>query len=221
VHFKLELPEGYRRPGNFIRLHIQVTGQPDFVVDNQDGWVEYNTQNDPSEVYEHLKNQNLVNSKYVLVLAASSRKSDPPLILLRSWAYGSDAERLHVIGFMDTGKPTLLLNEELDLLELADLDSDGAVEIAGQPCLSQLFGAGLMTYDPLHVYKIPHPITGPAILSIPLSKNYNLRHYYGWAGPDCSEKLAVVLHPPGGGKPVIMDTDAATKLMKEGKRARE
>jgi len=30
VHFKLELPEGYRDPGDFLRIHIQVKGQSDF-----------------------------------------------------------------------------------------------------------------------------------------------------------------------------------------------
>jgi hypothetical protein len=221
VHFKLELPERYGDPGDFIRIHIQVNGQPDFVVDNEDGWVEYNNHDEPSKVYERLASQNLVNSKHVLVLPASRRPSDAPLVLLRSWGYASDAERLHVIGFRTTGKPVLLFNEELDLQELADLDGDGNFEIAGWPCLSQGYGHDLSTYDPPHVYKIPHPITGPAILSIPLSKNYSLQHYYGWAGPDCSEKLAVVLHPPGGGKPLIMDADAAEKLMEEGERTRK
>jgi hypothetical protein len=221
VHFKLELPDGYRDPGDFIRIHIQVKGQPDFVVDNQDGWVEYSSHDEPSKVYEGFKSQNLVDSKYVLVLPASRRNGDAPLVLLRSWGYASNAERLHVVGFQKSGKPIVLLNEELDLIELADLDGDGYFEIAGWLCLSQGYGKDLSTYDPLHVYKIPQPITGPAILSIPLSKSYNLRHYYGWAGPDCSEKLAVVLHPPGGGKPLIMSADAAEKLMEEGSTKRK
>jgi hypothetical protein len=221
VHFKLELPERYSRPGDFTRIHIQVKGQADFVVDNDDGWVESNNQDDPSEGYARLQNKNLVDSKYVLMVPASRRKRDPPLILLRSWGYASNAERLHVIGFQKGGKPVALLNEELDLIELADLDGDGNFEIAGAPCLSQGYGNDLSTYDPLHVYKIPHPITGPAVLSIPLSKTYNLRHYYGWAGPDCSEKIAVVLHPPGGGKPLIMDADAAAKLMEKGEKKKK
>jgi len=47
-------------------------------------------------------------------------------------------------------------------------------------------------------------------------KAYNLKHYYGWAGPDCSEKFAVLLHPPSGGKPVVMRTESAEKLMQQG-----
>jgi hypothetical protein len=49
-------------------------------------------------------------------------------------------------------------------------------------------------------------------LSLPLSKTYNLKYYYGWAGAQCSEDIAVVLHPPKGGKPRVMSTKEAEKL---------
>lgn len=212
VHFKLELPEGYDDPGDFIRIRIQVPGQPEFVLDNEDGWIEYNSKEQPSDVYANLGRRNLVKSKYVLVLPDSKRASEPPLLFLRSWGYASDAERLHVIGFKPSGEPVTLINTDLDLAELADLDGDGHPEIAGLPCMSQGWGHELLTYDPYHVYKVPHPVTGPAAVSVELSKAYNLKHYYGWAGPDCSEKIAVVLHPPSGGKPIIMNADEAEKL---------
>lgn len=215
AHFKLELPEGYDDPGDFTRIHIQVKGQPEFVLDNQDGWIAYNSQEQPSDVYAKLAKQNLAQSKYVLVLPDSPSASEPPLLFLRSWVYASDAERLHVIGFKPSGGPITLLNTELDLEAVVDLDSDGHPEIVGMPCMSQESGPGILTYDPHHVYKVPHPITEPAKLSVELSKAYNLKHYYGWAGPDCSEKLVVVLHPPSGGKPVIMDAAEAEKLMKQ------
>jgi hypothetical protein len=214
AHFKLELPEGYEDPGDFTRIHIQVKGQPEFVLTNEDGWIAYNSQEQQSDVYAKLKKQNLAQSKYALLLPDSTRAGEP-LVFLRSWVYASDAERLHVIGFKPSGEPISLLNTELDLEAVADLDGDGHPEIVGMPCMSQEWGPGFLTYDPHHVYQVPHPITGPAKLSVELSKAYNLKHYYGWAGPDCSEKLVVVLHPPSGGKPVIMDVAEAKKLMKQ------
>jgi hypothetical protein len=217
VHFKLQLPEGYRAPGDFTRVRIQAPGRREFVLDNQDGWIEYNSTEQPSTVYAGLQKRNLVKSKYVLVLPGSRSQGEPPLVFLRSWGYASDAERLHVIGFQPSGEPITLINAELDLIELADLDDEGNLHIVGRPCLSQEFGPGLLTYDPIHVYTLPHPVTSPATLSLPLSEAYNLKHYYGWAGPDCSEKLAVVLHPPSGGKPIIMKVDAAEKLMEGAK----
>ncbi len=215
VHFKLELPDGYEDPGDFTRIHIQVKGQPEFVLDNQDGWIAYNSQEQQSDVYAKLGKRNLVQSRFVLILPDSTRAGEPPLVFLRSWVYASDAERLHVIGFKSSGGPITLLNTELDLEEVTDLDGDGHPEIIGSPCMSEESAPGVLTYDPYHVYQAPHPITEPAKLSVELSKAYNLKHYYGWAGPDCSEKLAVVLHPPSGGKPVIMDTVEAKKLMKQ------
>jgi hypothetical protein len=51
-----------------------------------------------------------------------------------------------------------------------------------------------------------------ATLSLPLSKDYNLKHYYGWAGAKCREDIAVVLHPPQGGKSLVMSAQKAEKL---------
>jgi hypothetical protein len=217
ANFKLELPEGYDDPGNFIRIRIKVGSHPEFVLDNANGWVEYNNQEQKSEFYAKAQKQNLTRSKYVLILPSTVDKTGPPLIFLRSWGYASNAERLHIISFKPSGEPITLLNTELDLLEVNDLDGDGNMEVAGRPCLSQGFGPDLLTYDPLRVYKIPHPITSSATISLELMKSYNLKHYYGWAGPDCSEDLAVVLHPPGGGKPVILPQAEARKPMEKGK----
>jgi hypothetical protein len=212
VHFKLELPQGYDAPGDFIRIRIAGVGWPEFVLDNEDGWIEYNSKEQQSNFYAELEKKNRIRSKYALVLPDSPRENDPPLIFFRSYGYGSDPDRLHIIGFSPSARPVLLFNERLDLVEFRDLDGDGHPEIAGHPCYSEP-DYDLEDYAPFHVYKIPYPVTGPAFLSVPLSRRYNLQHYYGWAGPDCGKRLAVVLHPPSGGKPLIMNADAAQKLM--------
>jgi hypothetical protein len=85
--------------------------------------------------------------------------------------------------------------------------------MVGYPCLSQGFGNGLLTYDPFNVYKLDLNVAITATLSLPLSKEYNLKHYYGWTGAKCSEDIAVVLHPPRGGKPLVMSTRQAEKLV--------
>ncbi len=213
AHFTLQLPEKYNHPWDFTRIRIQTPGLAEFVLENEDGWVAYNNQEEPSAVYADLGAKNLVKSEYVLVLADSRVAGEPPLVFLRSRSYASNPERLHVIGFKPSGEPVTLINRELSLEAFVDLDGDGRPEIIGLPCLSQEFGHDLLTYDPYHVYKISQPITGPIAISTELSKAYNVRHHYGWAGAECSEKLAVVLHPPSGGKPVIMDVAEAEKLM--------
>jgi hypothetical protein len=62
------------------------------------------------------------------------------------------------------------------------------------------------------VYRLSNAPGENARLSIPLSKRYNLKHYYGWAGPKCSEDIAVVLHPPKGGKPIVVSAKEAQEL---------
>lgn len=84
---------------------------------------------------------------------------------------------------------------------------------AAYPCLSEEFGDGLRTYDPFHVYKLDATPAANAKLSLPLSKAYNLEHYYGWAEAQCREDVVVVLHPPKGGRPILMSRQAAEKLM--------
>jgi hypothetical protein len=70
----------------------------------------------------------------------------------------------------------------------------------------------LLTYDPFNVYKLNAIPGAPAKLSLALSKSYNLKHYYGWAGPNCSEDFAVVLHPRGGSKPVVVPKERAERM---------
>ncbi len=214
-HFKLELPEGYDDPGDFIRIHIQVKNQPEFVLDNQDGWVEYNNKEDQSKVYSDLQKQNLVASKYVLVLPDSKRDGVTPLVILRSWGYASNPERLHVVGLQSSGQPIVLFNGEFDLLDLRDLDGDGFPELIGLPCMSVGVGRGgsdMGTYRPYQVYKIAHPITGPATLSIPLTKEYTAQKYNGWAGPQCTDNFILVWSKDRNEKPRVVTKEQAGKL---------
>jgi hypothetical protein len=101
--------------------------------------------------------------------------------------------------------------DQLMLEELLDLDSDGIPEIAGKACISQAWGNGLLTYDPFNVYKLNAIPGGPAKLSLALSKSYHLKHYYGWAAPNCSEDFAVVLHPRSGAKPAVAPKERAER----------
>jgi len=151
VHFKLERPENKHIDADFTRIHIHVKGQSDFVLDSDygDGWMKYNNPDEPSKAFARLQEQNLVSSRYVLVVASSLEKGDPPLVLLRTSGVASDTDLLHVISFQPSGKPTVILKTNLDLRELADLDGDGRPEIVGYPCMSEEFGNGLQTYDPI------------------------------------------------------------------------
>jgi hypothetical protein len=207
AHFKIEQSEEEQ----VARLTIIIQGQQDFILDNDDAWDQF--KNDFTAEEDFLsKNTNLAASKYAYILSPSNSERSRPWIFLVTPEYGSDPGNLFVLGLDSSAHPKVMLKTTLHIKEFRDLDGDGVAEIAGLPCFSQSWNSNMLTYDPLHVYKLQTTPQPELKLSLPLSQEYNQKHYYGWAGPDCSEELAVVLHPPGGGKPVIMKTEEAKKL---------
>jgi hypothetical protein len=187
---------------------MRLPRQREFVLTNVNGWVKYNS--DGLNLSKQLRNNNLVHSDCVL---AAKAKSGRTLLLLFGYGYASSPGSLDVLEISHHGQPRVVLHrDELGLKELRDLDGDGMAELVGYPCLSQEWGNGLMTYDPFNVYKLGLSPGDPATLSLPLSKDYNLKNYYGWAGAKCSEDIAIVLHPPKGGKPVIVSAKEAQRM---------
>lgn len=209
AHFKLEQMSGERS-----RLTVQMRGQRDFILESDLGWVEYGSDYQPGEKFLRA-NKNLSSSKYALILPISAESNASRLVFLFGDEYASDTERLHVLALDASGSPKVIFDRNFHVTEFHDLDGDGVSEIAGQPCFSQGWGHDLLTYDPFHVYQVITPAEMPARLSLPLTREYNLKHYYGWAGPDCSEDLAVVLHPPKHGKPVIVKASEAEKMFEK------
>lgn len=208
AHFKIEQSQEEQ----ISRLTISFKGEPGrgLVLENDDVWEEFARDFLKEEDFLR-KNKNLAASKYVFSFALAP--SAKPLVFLVTPQYGSDPGNLFVLALDSREHPKLIMNKTLHLKEIRDLDGDGMAEIAAQPCFSQSWSSNLLTYDPLHVYKLETTPEPKLELSLALSQDYNQKHYYGWAGPECSEGLAVVLHPPGGGKPVIMKTEEAKKML--------
>lgn len=220
----LELPKNWDAGGDYSRLRILTPNGKYFTFTDTEGLTTLSQALGSNWAAPHLAallGNNPVPSHYLLFLPMDSHSEKPFLLLLFGWPYGSSPGSLHAIS-LEKGVPREILHrEEFQVRDYLDLNGDGNPEIVGWPCLSQAYGAGLTTYDPFWVFTLPRDGLGLAHISIPLSKKYNLEHYYGWAGSKCSEKLAVVLHPPGGGKPIIMNARKAEKLMdneKPGKR---
>jgi len=207
----LEHPEPWNHFGDFTRIRILVPGEKPFVLNTDSAWE--NFREDAANISpQMLKRKNLVPSNYVLAADASSDART--VLILFGYAVASSPGSLDVIELPLTGGPRVVLHRnELGLRTLTDLDSDGLAELVTFPCVSQTWGNDLLTYDPYNIYKLGIGPGEKAQISIPLSQSYNLAHYYGWAGINCSEKLAVVQHPPGGGKPKIMPAERAEALM--------
>lgn len=207
VRIVLSIPSPWDDPGDFTRISVVVPGRKDVVFTNETGWVKYATEATSEEVKKY---KNIVPSEYVLALKASPNRT---LLLLLGYGYASSPGSLDVLEISKDGDTRRVLHrDELGLKELRDLNGDGLAEIVGYPCLSEAYGNGLLTYDPFNVYMLSNAPGGSATLSVPLSKSYNLKHYYGWAGPECSENIAVVLHPPKGGRPIVVTAKEAQEL---------
>ena len=212
AHFKIAQSEEEQ----VSRLTIRLKGQPDFVLDNDDVYDEFKNDFMPEEKFLS-KSKNLATSKYAYALPPAHAGELRPLVFLVTPQYGSDPGNLLVLALDSSARPKLILKTTFHIQEFRDLDGDGVAEIAGQPCFSQSWGHDFLTYDPLHVYKLQTSPEAELKLSLPLTQEYNLKHYYGWAGPDCSEEQAGVLHPPGGGKPRIVQSEEAKKMFQKRK----
>lgn len=199
---------------SFTRLRIQTPSEPEFVLTNEYAW--WIRLNRIPNWFSGRKNS--VSSQYVFGLPVLIGKTPHTFLFVVGWPFGSSPGSLHILDLEGAKPPVVVLQkEELEFDGLRDLNNDGVPEIVGVPCLAQEWGDHLLTYNPIHVYAL-HQGGPKAELSIPLSRAYNEAHYYGWVGPDCTEDWATVLHPPGGGKPVIMKSAEAEKIQSKSRK---
>ncbi len=207
----LEVPEHSNSQGVFTRLRIRTPGHRDFLLVDDDGLVNYRKDVCSFDA-DVCKKRNLVASDHVLILPVAGRD----ILFVFGGAYASSPGSLHVLALDGSGVPFELLSlKEFDFVDLMESDNDRSSVIVGKKCLSQEWGHDFLTYDPFSVYRLPKSLSSKATYSLELSKQYNLTHYYGWAGPDCSEDYAVVLHPPGQKKPIIMKSKEAEKMFEK------
>ena len=109
------------------------------------------------------------------------------------WPDGSDPYGLTLVGFDSTGYPRLLFRQEFELVDVTDLDGDGAPELVGRPSIPQAYGKCSATYDPYAVYRLS---AGKPRYDEALSRRYNEAHYV-WAGAKASERIEVDQCSPG------------------------
>ena len=147
AHFKIE----QSMDEQISRLTISIKGQKGWVLENDDVWEEFARDFLKEEDFLK-KNKNLATSKYAFIFAPSP--SARPWVFLVTPQYASDPGNLFVLALDSSGRPEIIFNKTFHLKEIHDLDGDGVAEIAGQPCFSQSWSSNLLTYDPLHVYKL-------------------------------------------------------------------
>ncbi len=169
------------------RMRVQTPGKKEFVFES-DGWTPFKAAFLKGERYYAAKS--LVSSQFLLAFPITS-VGHGMLLFLMAAPTGSSPGRLDAFSFDSSGHFSRVLSkDELHLERFVDLDGDGVREIVASPCFHQFVGPHLSTYDPFHVYKLS-PERTRATFSLELTKKYNIEHYAGWAGPQCSETLVV------------------------------
>lgn len=211
--FTLSIPDGWNDPGDFTRLQISHGGKVVYELTDTSGLVKYQTAIS-GDMALAAKN-NLLSSPYLLLLPGA-QKTDHPLLFLFGWAYGSEPGSARIIKLDEDGTPwDVFYHETFDVTAFEDLNHDGKKDLVGAACSSQTFGHDLLTYDPYTVFVFAEGPGASMAPDLALTEEYNKQNYYGWAGPDCREDIAVVQHPPGGGKPVILPVKQAEALFEK------
>lgn len=215
--FVLRVPVDYGSGGDFTRLEILRGGQVIFTVTDDDGIAKYNTTIISVAMKERSK-PNLLPSEHLLMLSSVTGNSRCPLLFLFGWLYGSFPGSLHVISMNYDGIPIQIVSRQnFSLWDIRDLDKDMVPEFIGKQCFYEQRRIGMLDvlgYSPFSVYRFGATAASPMVLDMALSQKYNETQYYGWAGINCSEHIVIVLHPPGGGKPVIMKAEEVKALNK-------
>ena len=190
-----------------FRVRIETPGHADLVLPIACGFVRLR---DDVFVNKQLIADNLLSSSYLYLSPTLKDRYGRPMLVVFGDAVASDPGSLKIVALDRTGVPRVVFSSERFLLtDIKDLDKDGRPEIIGQHSISQAVGAHITTYDPASVYRLSRQ-TDKAVFSLALSKAYNLKNY-GWAGPNSSEKFAVVWCTSSD-KPVVMSTERALRL---------
>lgn len=153
---------------------------------------------------------NLLRSPSLYLTPRLRGPGGTPMLIVFGWGFASDPGSLVILTLDQRGAPMKVFQSDaFELTALLDLNRDGNPEVVGKRSLSQVWGRCFETYDPYAVYRLAGSPVPRAIYDTALSRAYNIAHYFGWAGPEAREDVAVVRCAPGG--PRLMDTAAAIR----------
>jgi hypothetical protein len=195
--FLAELPKGWTDAGDFLRVRIKNHTGGDFKLENRDGWVKLNPK------YSYSKS--LFNDKHFILSPIRLDGSEKALILT-GYGYASDASRLDIITLYN-GTPELTRTmDHFDILKIEDINHDSVNEVIGQKWLGEVYGKDNVfhSYCPYFVYRYSkNNDHWQFVFDLALTRDYNVKNYYGWRGTNPTEDY-VVVHPKDGSKPRIM-----------------
>src|SRR4051812_14945577 len=129
---------------------------------------------------------NRLHSKFVY--AAKPMPSN--MVILSGYTFDTGPGAMRIIRLGAT--PEQIFSEEHYYLEDVRTGVDGrSLLVIGKRTFPEMANRCISTYDPYSVFKLGDLVKGRFQYSLALSKQYNLAHYAGWAGPVSSEKSFV------------------------------
>ena len=179
-----------------------MAGEPEFVLENMDGWVI----NDTS--YSAVKN--ISDSKFFILCPITKNES---ALFLIGYGYASNASKLTVIT-LNNDSPDAIFNEEMDILKYEDMNNDSIPDFLLQPWLGEVYGPDdrFESYVPLFIYTFNKKnscwkMNYDEILSI----KYANDSLYGWVDMEDNENY-VIFKPNNEKKPRVMKLKEAEHL---------
>lgn len=204
----LERPEVWNDPGDFTRIRIKINGKKEFILNNENGLIQYKENDEESFVRSNIK------SDYMVLVPISNKYSESLLIMF-GYEYGSSPGESLIISLNQEGYPEKIFCKEFSIIEFKDINNDKYLEMIGQPWYAQGLGSNgdIHTYCPMYVYRFSKAKTNfKVVLDLNLSKKYNDEYGAGWAGSDPRNDIVEVT-PLDGSKPRLMNKKEAFKTL--------
>ena len=138
-----------------------------------------------------VRNQNLIQSKRLLFVKASSQPDARIFLILKGKDSGCCVGSMTVLTSSRDGAPHAVFHSQEHLLEaITPIDRDGILLI-GQPSDSEAWATkNAQSYDPYRIYRLEGD--KPARYDLQLSKQYTSAHYRQWHGPISNEHFAAI-----------------------------
>jgi hypothetical protein len=174
--------------GDADRLVIQAKNrQPWILINRDDEWGPGVADDLPSS-----EKKNLVSSKRLFFVSIGQVSGARSYLVLKGAGYGCCVGSLTVLTPAKDGTPKVVFHAPEHLLrEIVPLPDETGVALIGQPSDAEARSTkDSESYDPYRVYVIRGDI--PARYDLAKSKDYTIKNYCEWAGPEYNERFVAV-----------------------------
>lgn len=179
----LSTPENWVDAGEFMRVDFHFGNGSKRSLEGSSGWVSYSESAD-KQLVDWFRQHNLLPSQRLVLLD----DTEGGILFLFGYAYASSPGELTVVSFYHNDIRTIFKgNFWPEMIET----SPESIKMTGKQCFTYAWGIDLKcrTYDPYQVIQLT---AESAQLDKVQTRDYNIKHYFGYVGPDCSEEYAVV-----------------------------